>query len=82
MAVIEAGELADIHEPFLLGLLATACFYYRKFSGPSEASELIVEEARQIASDVAKSQVAGMLNITEGIFDRSRQSWRAATSTW
>ena len=71
IVVIEAGELADIHKPFLLGLLAIACFYYRKFNGASDIPELIVmEEAHQIAFDVTKSQIAGMLNITEGIFDR------------
>jgi len=71
VAIIEAGELADIHKPFLLGLLAIACFYYRKFNGASDIPELIVmEEAHQIAFDVTKSQIAGMLNITEGIFDR------------
>ena len=69
--MIEAGELADIHKPFLLGLLAIACFYYRKFNGPSDIPEIIVlEEAHQIAFDISKSRIAGMLNITEGVFDK------------
>jgi|GEM_PF-947451 len=71
VTVIEAGELADIHKPFLLGLLAIACFLYRKFNGASSIPELIVlEEAHQIAFDIKRSQIAGMLNITENIFDR------------
>ena len=71
VTIIEAGELADIHKPFLLGLLAISSFFYRKFNYPSEIPELIVmEEAHQIAFDVSQNGTARMLNITEGIFDK------------
>ncbi|MCS7365297.1 MAG: hypothetical protein NDF54_07675 [archaeon GB-1867-035] len=42
VTVIEAGEIADVHKPLLLGLLALSAFYYRKFSGPAINPELIV----------------------------------------
>ena len=71
ITVVEVGELADIHKPFLLGLLAIAYFLYRKFNEASGIPELIVlEGAHQIAFDIKRSQMAGMLNITENIFDR------------
>jgi len=71
VAVIEAGEIADIHKPFILGLLALSAFYYRKFNGPSEVPELIViEEAHQVAFDPTVKEIARGLNITESVFDK------------
>ncbi|MCS7374313.1 MAG: DUF87 domain-containing protein [archaeon GB-1845-036] len=69
--VIEAGEMADIHKPFLLGLLALSAFYHRKFSGPTLNPEIIVlEEAHQVVFDPTVKDIARQLNITESIFDK------------
>ena len=71
VTVIEAGEMADVHKPFILGLLALSAFYYRKFNGPSEVPELIViEEAHQVAFDPTVKEIARELNITESVFDK------------
>ena len=52
VVVVEAGEMADVHKPFLMGLLALSAFYYRKFTGASPVPEFIVlEEAHQVAFD-------------------------------
>ena len=52
MVVVEAGEMADVHKPFLMGLLALSAFYYRKFTGTSPVPEFIVlEEAHQVTFD-------------------------------
>jgi len=71
VTVIEAGEIADVHKPFLLGLLALSAFYYRKFSGLAINPELIViKEAHQVAFDPTTKDIARQLNITESVFDK------------
>ncbi|RLE85352.1 MAG: hypothetical protein DRJ67_09010 [Thermoprotei archaeon] len=71
VVVLEAGDMSDVHKPFLLGLLAVWDFLYRKFNGPAEPPELLVlEEAHQVAFDVSRKEIAKQLNITESIFDK------------
>ena len=71
MVVVEAGEMADVHKPFLMGLLALSAFYYRKFTGTGLVPEFIVlEEAHQVAFDPTVKEIARMLNITESVFDK------------
>jgi len=71
VVVIEAGDMSDVHKPFLLGLLAVWDFLYRKFNGPAESPELLVlEEAHQVAFDISRKEIAKQLNIVEGIFDK------------
>ena len=71
VVVIEAGDMSDVHKPFLLGLLATWNFLYRKFNDPADPPELLVlEEAHQVAFDLSRKDIARQLNITESIFDK------------
>ena len=44
VVVIEAGDMSDVHKPFLLGLLAVWDFLCRKFNGLADPLELLIPE--------------------------------------